>query len=128
MDIYLISHCSRKIYTPFFRRKVCQRTSHRIHHFTSAKFLKFQETFYKKFLVFGFGAEAPTDNAHKKARRRCTCDKAGTPMGVPSIRNGITFRCYAVFTFILSFLSRKCSWNISSTSSGSGINTYPMPW
>jgi len=28
--------------------------------------LKFQETFYKKFLASGFGAEAPTFNAHKK--------------------------------------------------------------
>ena len=30
------------------------------------KLLKFQETFLEKFLVSGFGAEAPTDNTHKK--------------------------------------------------------------
>ena len=35
-------------------------------HFTLVKLLKFQETFLEKFLVSGFGAEAPTDNAHKK--------------------------------------------------------------
>ena len=29
-----------------------------------------QETFLEKFLVSGFGAEAPTYNAHKKARQR----------------------------------------------------------
>ena len=32
------------------------------------KFLRFQRTFYKKSFVSGFGAEAPTDNAHKKTR------------------------------------------------------------
>ena len=40
------------------------------HHFILAKLLKFQETFLEKFLVSGFGADAPTDNTHKKARRR----------------------------------------------------------
>ena len=30
------------------------------------KLLKFQETFPEKFLVSGFGADAPTDNEHKK--------------------------------------------------------------
>ena len=30
------------------------------------KLLKFQETFLEKFLWSGFGAEAPTDNTHKK--------------------------------------------------------------
>ena len=35
-------------------------------HFILVKLLKFQETFLEKFLVSGFGAEAPTDNAHKK--------------------------------------------------------------
>ena len=52
--------------TPFFRRKVCQRTSHQPHYFIWAKLLKFQETFLEKFLVSGFGAEVPTFNAHKK--------------------------------------------------------------
>jgi len=66
--------------TPFFRercakeptfliRKVGKRISHRTHHFVLTKLLKFQETFLEKFLVSGFGAEAPTDNARKKARR-----------------------------------------------------------
>ena len=36
------------------------------HSFILAKLLKFQETFPEKFLVSGFGAEAPTFNAHKK--------------------------------------------------------------
>ena len=36
------------------------------HRFVLAKLLKFQETFPEKFLVSGFGAEAPTFNAHKK--------------------------------------------------------------
>ena len=36
------------------------------HRFVLAKLLKFQETFLEKFLVSGFGAEAPTFNAHKK--------------------------------------------------------------
>ena len=30
------------------------------------KFLSFQRTFYKKSFGSGFGADAPTDNAHKK--------------------------------------------------------------
>ena len=38
------------------------------HHFILAKFLKFQETFYKKFLVSGFGAEAPTYLSYKKGK------------------------------------------------------------
>ena len=38
------------------------------HHFILAKFLRFQRTFYKKSFVSGFGADAPTDNTHKKAR------------------------------------------------------------
>ena len=68
----------------FLIRKVGKRISHRTYHFTLAKafeipkdfaqkqhfilvkLLKFQETFLEKFLVSGFGAEAPTDNAHKK--------------------------------------------------------------
>ena len=50
----------------FFRRKVGKRTSPRLHHFILAKLLKFQETFFKKFLVSGFGADAPTFNARKK--------------------------------------------------------------
>ena len=37
-------------HTPFFRRKVCQRTLHRTHHFIFVKLLKFQETFPEKFL------------------------------------------------------------------------------
>ena len=45
---------------------MCQRTLLKTHHFILAKLLKFQETFPEKFLVSGFGAEAPTDNAHKK--------------------------------------------------------------
>ena len=55
------------LFLPFFRRKVSQRTSHRICQFILAKLLKFQETFREKFLVSGFGAEAPTDNAHTKS-------------------------------------------------------------
>ena len=61
-------------HAPFFRRKVCHRTflirkvskriSRRTHHFTLAKAFKdSQETFLEKFLVLGFGAKAPTDNA-----------------------------------------------------------------
>ena len=52
--------------TPFFRRKVCQRTL--LKNTTSfwQKFLRFQRTFYKKSFVSGFGADAPTDNAHTK--------------------------------------------------------------
>ena len=50
----------------FFRRKVGKRTSHLTHHFILAKLLRFQGTFLEKFLVSGFGADAPTDNAHKK--------------------------------------------------------------
>ena len=54
--------------TPFFRRKVCQRTSHRMYHFILAKaFEDSQETFPEKFLVSGFGAEATTFNAHTKS-------------------------------------------------------------
>ena len=54
--------------TPFFRRKVCQRTSHRMYHFILAKaFEDPQETFPEKFLVSGFGAEATTFNAHTKS-------------------------------------------------------------
>ena len=52
----------------FFRRKVGKRTSPRLHHFILAKLLKFQETFLEKFLVSGFGADAPTYNAHEKTR------------------------------------------------------------
>ena len=40
-----------------------------IHHFILAKLLRFQRTFHEKSFVSGFGAEAPTDNAHKKTRR-----------------------------------------------------------
>ena len=65
MDIYLISHCSRKIYTPFFRRKVCQRTLLKKHHFFSEAF-EIQKDFSRKVLWSRFGAEAPTDNTHKK--------------------------------------------------------------
>jgi len=36
-------------------------------HFILVKPLKFQETFLEKFLVSGFGAEAPTDNTQKNA-------------------------------------------------------------
>ena len=50
----------------FLIRKVSQRISHRIHHFILAKLLKLQETFLEKFLVSGFGEDAPTDNTHKK--------------------------------------------------------------
>ena len=54
--------------TPFFRRKVCQRTSYRMYHFILAKaFEDPQETFPEKFLVSGFGAEATTFNAHTKS-------------------------------------------------------------
>ena len=34
--------------------------------FIWAKLLKFQETFLEKFLVSGFGADAPTFNAYTK--------------------------------------------------------------
>ena len=50
----------------FFRRKVGKRTFAQIYHLFRRKLLKFQETFPEKFLVSGFGAEAPTFNAHKK--------------------------------------------------------------
>ena len=50
----------------FFRRKVGKRTFAQIYHLFRRKLLKFQETFLEKFLVSGFGAEAPTFNAHKK--------------------------------------------------------------
>ena len=53
--------------TPFFRRKVCQRTSHQIHQFILVKLLKFQGTFLEKSFVSGFGADAPTDNAYTKS-------------------------------------------------------------
>ena len=52
----------------FLIRKVGKRIFHRTHHFISAKFLKFQETFYKKFLVSGFGADAPTYLSYKKGK------------------------------------------------------------
>jgi len=39
-------------------------------HFILAKLLRFQRTFHEKSFVSGFGAEATTDNAHKKARQR----------------------------------------------------------
>ena len=51
---------------PFFRRKVDIRTFAQIYHLFRRKLLKFQETFPEKFLVSGFGAEAPTFNTHKK--------------------------------------------------------------
>ena len=67
--------------TPFFRRKVCQRTLPQKHHFTSAKLLKFQETFLdllfplrkgrqKNFpptapLYFGKAFEIPKDFSRK---------------------------------------------------------------
>ena len=54
------------IHTPFFRRKVCQRTLARTCHFILAKLLKFQEIFPKSFLCRGPTADTPTDNAYKK--------------------------------------------------------------
>ena len=33
------------------------------------KLLGFQSTFHEKYFVSGFGADAPTDNAHEKTRR-----------------------------------------------------------
>ena len=36
------------------------------HHFILEEFLRFQGTFPEKSFVSGFGAEAPTDNEHKK--------------------------------------------------------------
>ena len=53
-------------HTPFFRRKVCQRTSLKMHHFILAKLLRFQRAFHEKSFVSGFGADAPTYNAQKK--------------------------------------------------------------
>ena len=54
----------------FLIRKVSKRISRRTHHFTLAKLLRFQRTFHEKSFVSGFGAEAPTFNARKKARQR----------------------------------------------------------
>ncbi len=45
-----------------------QNLSPQIHHFILAKLLKFQETFLEKFLVSGFGADAPNNNAYTKKR------------------------------------------------------------
>lgn len=45
------------------------RTLHRKYHFILAKLLGFQSTFHEKYFVSGFGADAPTDNAHEKTRR-----------------------------------------------------------
>ena len=53
--------------TPFFRRKVCQRTSHRIYHFILAKVFEIPKDFLQKVLWSGFGAEATTFNAHTKS-------------------------------------------------------------
>ena len=53
-------------HTPFFRRKVCQRTSLKMHHFILAKLLRFQRTFHEKSLGQGLGRIAPTYNARKK--------------------------------------------------------------
>ena len=41
-----------------------------IYHFILVKLLRFQRTFHEKSFVSGFGAEAPTFNARKKARQR----------------------------------------------------------
>ena len=46
------------------------KLSRRIHSFILAKLLRFQRTFHEKSFVSGFGADAPTYNAHKKARQR----------------------------------------------------------
>ena len=50
--LYIIYHIFNYIST-FFR-------------FILAKLLRFQRTFHEKSFVSGFGADAPTDNAHKK--------------------------------------------------------------
>ena len=42
------------------------RTLHRKYHFILAKLLRFQRTFPEKPFVSGFGADAPTYNAHEK--------------------------------------------------------------
>ena len=42
-------------HTPFFRRKVCQRTSLKYIILFWRKFLRFQRTFYKKFFGWGLG-------------------------------------------------------------------------
>ena len=57
---------SKPPFLTFLERKVSQRTSHRIYHFILVKLLRFQRTFLEKSFVSGFGAEAPTHNAHKK--------------------------------------------------------------
>ncbi len=65
---------------PYIRKRACitdkrkykkplkdpQKLSYRTHRFIFAKLLKFQRTFHEKSFVSGFGANAPTDNAHKK--------------------------------------------------------------
>ena len=54
----------------FLIRKVSKRISHRIHRFIVAKVFEVsQETFYKKFLVSGFGADSPNIQCTQKARQ-----------------------------------------------------------
>ncbi len=50
----------------FLSEKGVPKNFAQIYHLFWRKLLKFQETFLEKFLVSGFGAEAPTFNAHKK--------------------------------------------------------------
>ena len=45
---------------------MCQRISYRNTHFIFAKLLRFQRAFLEKSFVSGFGADAPTFNAHAK--------------------------------------------------------------
>ena len=57
--------------TPFFQRKVCQRTSHQTHYFILSEAFEIPKDFSRKVLCVGvWGRQPPTDNAHKKTRRR----------------------------------------------------------
>ena len=58
--------------TPFFRRKVCQRTSHRIHHFIWTKAFEVPRNFSRKVSCVGVWGGQPqlttnTKNAEKSA-------------------------------------------------------------
>ena len=57
--VLCVGGVGRKPQLTFLIRKVDMRISYRLHRFTLAKLLKFQETFLEKFLVSGFGANSP---------------------------------------------------------------------
>ena len=50
----------------FFERKISSQTSHKTRHFILTKAFEFPKDFSRKVLWSGFGADAPTDNEHKK--------------------------------------------------------------